>query len=148
MFDIGMGEMAVVAVVALVVIGPKDLPVVLRQAGRWVRKARAMAADFQSGVEEIMREAELREMRDQIAKANPSALQRQIQSAIDMDFFADFDKNSAGSDGAVVQSVPAPPEDEQHAPHADPAASVPPADLPVNPPDATPVELHPHPPQP
>jgi sec-independent protein translocase protein TatB len=122
MFDIGWDEMTVVAVVALIVIGPKDLPVVLRQAGRWVRKARAMAAEFQSGVEEMVREAELREMRDKVAQvASPDALQQQIQSAIDLDSaFDDFDRDMKQAPtplpaptGATAESRPgdgAPPD--------------------------------------
>lgn len=84
MFDVGWDEMALVAVVALVVIGPKDLPVVLRQVGRWVNKARGLAAEFQRGVDEMVRETELGELKSQVEKvADPNALKRQIESSID-----------------------------------------------------------------
>lgn len=59
MFDIGWSEMMVVGAVALVVIGPKDLPGALRQAGKWMGTVRRMASDFQGHVNEAMREAEL-----------------------------------------------------------------------------------------
>ena len=51
MFDIAWSELGVIAVVALVVIGPKDLPRVLRTMGQWTSKARSMAREFQSGLE-------------------------------------------------------------------------------------------------
>ncbi len=62
MLDFNFAEMAVVAVVALVVIGPKDLPKALRVAGYWVGKARGVARQFRSGFDEMVREAELAEM--------------------------------------------------------------------------------------
>jgi sec-independent protein translocase protein TatB len=62
LFDIGYSELLVIAVVALIVIGPKDLPNVMRTVGHWVGKARGMARHFRSGVDTMMREAELEEM--------------------------------------------------------------------------------------
>ncbi|BCJ90709.1 hypothetical protein IZ6_14440 [Terrihabitans soli] len=66
MFDIGWSEMMVVGAVALVVIGPKDLPAALRQAGKWMGTVRRMAADFQGQVNQAMREAELDELRKEV----------------------------------------------------------------------------------
>lgn len=62
MFDIAPTELLIVAVVALVVIGPKDLPRVMRTVGNWVARARGMARHFRSGLDTMMREAELEEM--------------------------------------------------------------------------------------
>jgi sec-independent protein translocase protein TatB len=62
MFDIGYSELLLIAVVALIVIGPKDLPRVMRTVGQWVGRARGMARHFRSGVDTMMREAELEEM--------------------------------------------------------------------------------------
>ena len=62
MFDIAPTELLVVALVALVVIGPKDLPKVMRTVGHWVGRARGMARHFRSGVDAMIREAELEEM--------------------------------------------------------------------------------------
>ena len=62
MFGIAPDEFLLLAVVALVVIGPKDLPKAMRIAGRFVGKARAMAAQFRSGFDAMVREAELEEM--------------------------------------------------------------------------------------
>lgn len=84
MFDIGWDEMALVAVVALIVIGPKDLPVVLRQVGRWTRKARELAGEFQRGVDDMVRESELAELKTQVEKAtDPNALRREIEKSVD-----------------------------------------------------------------
>lgn len=62
MFDIGASELLVLVIVAIVVIGPKDLPMALRTAGRWVAKMRAMSNHFRSGIETMIREAEMEEM--------------------------------------------------------------------------------------
>ena len=62
MFGIDSTELLVVALVALVVIGPKDLPRVMRTVGYWVGRARGMARHFRSGIDTMMREAELEEM--------------------------------------------------------------------------------------
>jgi sec-independent protein translocase protein TatB len=63
MFDIGSGELVVIGVVALVAIGPKELPGVLRMVGQWVGKARRMASEFQSQFNEAMREAEMADLK-------------------------------------------------------------------------------------
>lgn len=74
MFDIGWSELLVVLVVALVVVGPKDLPRLMRTAGRWVGKARAMANQFRASFDEMAREAELDDLRAEIEalrRSNP-----------------------------------------------------------------------------
>ncbi|RAU22639.1 twin-arginine translocase subunit TatB [Paramagnetospirillum kuznetsovii] len=84
MFDIGWDEMALIAVVSLIVIGPKDLPVVLRQMGRWTRKAREMASEFQRGIDDMARESELDDLKKQVAKvAEPNLLRQEIEKTID-----------------------------------------------------------------
>lgn len=72
MFDIGWSELMVIGVVALVVIGPKDLPGAIYALGKWVRKARLMARDFQGHLDDMMREAELNDLRQQALKARDS----------------------------------------------------------------------------
>ncbi|GAA4819944.1 hypothetical protein GCM10023232_16180 [Sphingosinicella ginsenosidimutans] len=62
MFGIDSGELMVIALVALVVIGPKDLPRVMRTVGHWVGQARGMARHFRSGFDAMIRESELEEM--------------------------------------------------------------------------------------
>lgn len=83
MLDIGWSEMAIILLVALVVIGPKDLPVVARNVGRWVGKARAMAREFQSSLEAMAREAELDKVRDEINKAGATDLKRTLEKQVD-----------------------------------------------------------------
>jgi sec-independent protein translocase protein TatB len=63
MFDIGWSEYAVIAVIALIAIGPKELPGVLRMVGQWVGKARKMAGEFQGQFREAMREAEMADLK-------------------------------------------------------------------------------------
>ena len=63
MFDIGWGELLVIGVVALVVIGPKDLPYALRTLGQWAAKARALAREFQNHVDDLIRESEVSDMK-------------------------------------------------------------------------------------
>jgi sec-independent protein translocase protein TatB len=66
MFDIGGPELILVAVVALIVIGPKELPGAIRTVTMWVRRARGLAMEFRAGVDEMVREAELDQMRDEL----------------------------------------------------------------------------------
>src|SRR3954447_9495113 len=83
MFDIGWSELLVIGVVALVVIGPKDLPRVLKTVGIWVRKARAVSREFQSSVEQMVREAELEDVRKEIQKATSLDFDKEIKAAVD-----------------------------------------------------------------
>jgi len=78
MFGVDSSELAVVAILALIFIGPKDLPKVLRTVGYWVGRARGMARHFTAGIENIVREAELEELErkwrednEQIMRAHP-----------------------------------------------------------------------------
>src|SRR5437764_12876181 len=83
LFDLGMSELLLIGVVALVVIGPKDLPKALRVAGFWVRKARTLSREFQSSVDQMIREAELDEVRQELKKASDFNLENEIKTAID-----------------------------------------------------------------
>lgn len=70
MLDVAPTELLLVAVVALLVIGPKDLPRAMRFVGQWVAKARGVARHFRSGVDEMIRQAELEEMEKKWAAEN------------------------------------------------------------------------------
>ncbi len=83
MFDIGWPEMAVVAVIALIIIGPKDLPRILRYAGRWAGKARRMARDFQRNFDDMVRESELDEVKKSVDQAGGFNPVRDIGNSID-----------------------------------------------------------------
>jgi sec-independent protein translocase protein TatB len=73
MFDIGWSEFAVIAVVALIAIGPKELPGVLRMVGQWIGKARKMAAEFQGQFQEAMREAEMADLKKSFDEVKEAA---------------------------------------------------------------------------
>ena len=83
MFDIGWSEMLVVGAVALVVIGPKDLPAALRQAGRWMGAARRAASDFQGHVNRAMREAELDELSREVTNLKSNLSGAEMRSLIE-----------------------------------------------------------------
>jgi sec-independent protein translocase protein TatB len=82
-FDIGWPEFMVIGIVALVVIGPKDLPAALRVAGYWVRKARTLSREFHGTIEQMMREVELHEVQNELKKATEFDLDREFQKIID-----------------------------------------------------------------
>ena len=82
-FDIGWPELMLISVVALVVIGPKDLPAALRVAGYWVRKARSLSREFHSSVEQMMREVELHEVQNELRKATEINLDHEFNKIVD-----------------------------------------------------------------
>src|ERR1700760_343045 len=73
MFDIGWSELVVIAVVALIAIGPKELPGTLRMVGQWMGKARRMAAEFQGQFQEAMREAEMADLKKSFDEVREAA---------------------------------------------------------------------------
>ena len=73
MFDIGWSELLVIGVVALIAIGPKELPGVLRMVGQWMGKVRRMASEFQGQFQEAMREAEMADIKKQVDDITTSA---------------------------------------------------------------------------
>ena len=88
MFDIGWGELVVIGVVALVAIGPKELPGTLRTLGQWMGKVRRMAADFQHQFNEAMREAEMADLKKQVDNLTSGfdpieTARREIEGAFD-----------------------------------------------------------------
>jgi sec-independent protein translocase protein TatB len=85
MFDIGWSEMVLIMVVALVVIGPKDLPRLARQIGKWTGKARAMAREFQRSLDDMAREAELQDIKAEIDKVSRTDFGAEIERAVDPD---------------------------------------------------------------
>ena len=114
MFDIAPSEMLVVAVVAIVFIGPKDLPRVMRFVGQWVGKGRTMARHFRSAMDEMVREAELAEM-EQKWKAENERIMREHADLIE-DVRA-----PANVAGAAPASLPPPDGLDEEAPIESPA---------------------------
>jgi len=82
MLDVAPTELLLVAVVALLVIGPKDLPRAMRFVGKWVGKARGVARQFRSGFDTMVRESELAEMEAQWAKENERIMREHPQPAL------------------------------------------------------------------
>jgi len=78
MFDISWGKLVIIGVVALLVIGPKELPTVLRTVGQWMGKIRRMAAEFQGQFQDAMREAEMADLKKQFDETTSS-----VKSAFD-----------------------------------------------------------------
>jgi sec-independent protein translocase protein TatB len=74
MFGVDWQEFLIIGIVALVVIGPKDLPRAMRVVGQWVGKARATARHFRSGIDTMIREAELEEMNTRWAEQNKAIM--------------------------------------------------------------------------
>ncbi|MDE2167128.1 MAG: twin-arginine translocase subunit TatB [Alphaproteobacteria bacterium] len=83
MFDFSWSELALIAVVALVVIGPKDLPRVMKNVAFWVRKARSMAREFQGSIEEMMRDAELDDVKRDLDQATRFNFDEEMSKTID-----------------------------------------------------------------
>ncbi len=83
MFDIGWIEMAVIAVVVIIFIAPKDLPGVIHAMGRWVGKARAMARELQESLDDMVRESGLDEVKKEIESATHYDIEGEIEKTID-----------------------------------------------------------------
>ena len=105
MFDIGWSELVVIAVVALIAIGPKELPGVLRMVGQWMGKARKMAAEFQGQFQEAMREAEMADLKksfDEVKEAASGFASGNIMTSLQKDVsnalrIGDIDKPAASA---------------------------------------------------
>jgi sec-independent protein translocase protein TatB len=160
MFDIAWSELLIIGVVALIVIGPKELPTVLRAVGQWMGKIRRMASEFQSQFQEAMREAEMADIKKQVDEMSAAAS--------DLTNFGNFDpmetvrkemeaatgdisldkpappaavSDASKSDGATPQPEPAPPAvpaAEARPSQAEPAAAVAQADVAIAPPPSEP----------
>jgi len=85
MFDIGWTEITVILVIAIIVIGPKDLPKVLRTVGQWVAKAKVMTRDFRGHVDEMIRETEIDEVKKQIDSIDKFDANSALENTIDAD---------------------------------------------------------------
>ena len=82
MFDIGWPELFIIAVVVLLVVGPKDLPKVLRTVGHLAGKAKAITREFRGHVDDMIRDSELEDVRDQINSAGESSLEALKENVI------------------------------------------------------------------
>jgi len=84
-FDIAWPEFMLIAIVALIVIGPKDLPRAMRVAGFWMRKARSLSREFHNSIDQMIREAELDEVRQELKKAAEIDIAGEFHKTLDPD---------------------------------------------------------------
>jgi len=130
MFDLGWAEMAIIMLVALIVIGPKDLPKVARTIGQWTGKARALARDFQRSLDDMAREAELDEIKKSIDKAGRFDVKRAVKDMVDpedefdraFEIDDEMKKKKPASNIRPKSIANAPPGDGEGAPVATPTA--------------------------
>ena len=142
MFNIGWSEYLIIAVVALIAIGPKELPGVLRMVGQWVAKARKMAAEFQGQFQEAMREAEMADLKksfDEVKEAATGFASGDIMTSLHNDVTSALgvDEKPAAS----AQAVSPPPETTS--PPTEATTSEPLAITPEVEPAAATVDVHP-----
>lgn len=83
MLDIGWTEIAVIVVVALIVIGPKDLPYALKSVAGWIRKARMLTREFQGHIDDMIREADLEDVRKKAVELKNLNVAKQVENTID-----------------------------------------------------------------
>src|SRR5882672_3296175 len=128
MFDIGWSELLLIGIVALIAIGPKELPGALRTLGQWMAKVRRMASEFQNQFHEAMREAELADLKKEVDEMATKA-----QSYAHFDPIDDIRKD--------IEKAASPPPDldtlTDTAASPPPAAAPPAATAPASPPAAT-----------
>jgi sec-independent protein translocase protein TatB len=129
MFDIGWGELLLIGIVALIAIGPKELPTVLRTLGQWMAKLRRMATEFQNQFHEAMREAEVADLKKQVED-----MTSQAQSYANFDPIGDVRRELESTQNQIEQAMTAtPPAASAGAPDPASAAAATPA---IAPPDA------------
>jgi len=131
MLDIGWVELSIIAMITIIVVGPKEIPRVLRTVTQVVRKVRSMASEFQSGIDDLAREAELDDLKKDIEKTASKDLAGDLENTIDptgevtesvreieASLKEDPRESSETKDiaEAIQASAPSPPEDEPEKP--------------------------------
>lgn len=126
MFDLGWGEMAVIALVAIIILGPKELPHALKTLGRAIRKVREVSREFQGHVDEMVREAELDDVRKQLEDVKGKGITKALQEQVDPK--GEFDINIAPDridSGESQKPKPAEPKVEEKTKPLPPPADAP-----------------------
>src|SRR5437764_1999498 len=131
MFDISWGKLVIIGVVALVVIGPKELPAVLRTVGQWMAKIRRMAAEFQGQFNEAMREAEMADIKKHVDDLTD--VTRNIGSGFDPLGTTKQEIESAMADKPPIAPAPTLPAAEAPGAGDAPVAAMPAAAAPIEP---------------
>lgn len=112
MFDIAWSELFVILVVALIVVGPKDLPKLMRKVGQWTGRARSMADQFRRSFDDMARQAELDELRSQVSKMK-SAVTNPMTEADYAALGIDFPKDPLGVKAQIEEVGASPPVFDQ-----------------------------------
>ena len=145
MFDIGWSELLVIGVVALIVIGPKELPGALRTLGQWMGKIRRMASEFQGQFQEAMREAEIdqlkKDMDEMAAKAKDYThfdpiddVRRDIEKSVgDLPSLDQPSTTTSSADAATTTETTTSPSTDALPPPAEQTAATTPAPSPAVP---------------
>jgi sec-independent protein translocase protein TatB len=119
MFDVSWGKLVIIGVVALLVIGPKELPAVLRQLGQWMAKIRRMASEFQGQFQEAMREAEMTDLKQQFDETTSG-----LKSAFDTtDIKNELEKMIQEPAPSAPNAAATPPSDPTALPSEAPASA-------------------------
>ncbi|HVZ09496.1 Sec-independent protein translocase protein TatB [Rhodopila sp.] len=108
MFDFAWSEILLIGVVALIAIGPKDMPVAIRTVTNAIKKARRMAAEFQTHVDDMMREADLGDVKKTFNELRSLDLKNVMERAVD----PDHSIRNALNDNPLYQPTPSPPASE------------------------------------
>jgi sec-independent protein translocase protein TatB len=130
MFDIGWSELVVIGVVALIAIGPKELPGVLRTVGQYMGKIRRMASEFQGQFQEAMREAEMADIKKSVDEMTDAAkgfsdfdpiasVRRSVESFASDPMKSTSPDPASASPEAAAPSTPAPMSADAVIPHSD-----------------------------
>ncbi len=118
MLDIGWQELFIVAVIAVVVIGPKELPRAVKTVARLLRKARGMAREFQDGIDDLVREAELDDLKKEITDGSATSVTQHIKNTIDpsgdlKDAVREIDPTAAVRDALDTTEEPSSPAEPE-----------------------------------
>jgi sec-independent protein translocase protein TatB len=136
MFDIGWSELVVIAVVALIAIGPKELPGVLRMVGQWMGKARKMAAEFQGQFQEAMREAEMADLKksfDEVKEAASGFAGNNLMTSLQKDVSDALRVDALDKPAETTTTAVEPPASSIEAPTTSSDASTTSSDAPLTP---------------
>ncbi|HEX9463880.1 MAG TPA: Sec-independent protein translocase protein TatB [Alphaproteobacteria bacterium] len=154
MFDLSWSEILVIGTAAIIFIGPKELPGALRAAGQWAAKARAMAREFQTSVDDMIRESELEKIKTEVDKISGGGLQQHIERTIDPEgdinkalnapTFTEPSAPPAPSSADAAPSGPPPSEPPPSEPLSGPVPPAPPVAADVRPAEASPSPDAPH----
>lgn len=112
--EVGATELLVIAAIALIVVGPKDLPIMMRKLGQFLGRMRAMASDFRASFDDLARQAELDELRREVEAMRSSRYLDPVkllaEEAQADEVFADIHQGLAGAPEALPAPEPAPPK--------------------------------------